>query len=279
VLAERPGSDSVDALVAGAQSDKEGVAIAALRALSLVGAATEVPAVLSVLTGTNSDGVREAASGALVACIQRSQDREAALAHVVQAASSAGIPARAALLGVMAQTGGQTALEELRKAASSSDAEIVRAAVQGLADAWSDGSARPVLLDIARNNQQKAIRVIALRGFLRLVSQDAGMQPDEKVTALEEAIKIAERPDEKRQALGALRDCRTERAVTLAASLLSDKELFTDAAETILDLASAQRRNDRDLPAVKGPTVSEALDKIIQMTDDEALKDRARKLR
>lgn len=279
VLAERPGKASLDALVAGARSADEAVATAALRGLQAVGSAEQVPAMTSILSATSHDSVREAAARAIVACIQRSPDRSAATAQIIRELESSATSARIAMLGVLAEVGGPASLEELRKAAMSSDVEIKRAAIQGLAETWSDASARPILLDIARADSQRTSRVLALRGYLRLVAQDAGMSPDDKVAAVEAALEIAERPEEKRQLLGVLRDCRTERSVVLATQLLEDKQVFAEAAETILDLAVPQNRNNRDLPAVQGSAVATALDRIIALADSDALKDRARKLK
>jgi hypothetical protein len=103
------------------------------------------------------------------------------------------------------------------------------------------------------------------------------MSADDKVAAIEQGLKAAERPDEKRQAFGALRDCRTEKAVALITGGLSEREVFAEAAEAILDLAAPQKRNHRDLPAVKGPAMTAALDKIIALSPDDSLKDRARR--
>lgn len=279
VLTERPGKPSMTALMNGAKARDTGVATAALKGLAAVGGKDEVPPLASLLVGTQDDAVRDGAARAVVACVQRSGERESAVEPVVSALGSAPVSAKVTLLGVLAEVGGDRALAELTAAASSSDAEIKRAAVLGLAETWSDSSALPALMKLATTEEQRSLRVIALRGYTRLAAQDGGMSADDKVSRLEEVIKAAERPDEKRQALGALRDCRIERAASVAAALLGDRDLQADAAETILDLAAPQKRNNRDLPPVKGAAVTAALDKIIRTAGDAGLKERASKLK
>ncbi|NLI00105.1 MAG: hypothetical protein GX446_11525, partial [Chthonomonadales bacterium] len=120
---------------------------------------------------------------------------------------------------------------------------------------------------------------IALRGYIRLIAQDGGIPAGAKIEALEQALRAAQRPDEKRQAFGALRDCREERAASALAAYLEDADLAVEAAEAILDLAAPQKRNNRDLPAVKGAAMTAALDAIIQKISDAGIKERAQKLK
>ena len=55
--------------------------------------------------------------------------------------------------------------------------------------------------------------------------------------------------------------------------------MFGDAATVILYLAGPQRKNNRDLGAVKGDATTAALDKIIQATKDDAQRAEAQKLK
>lgn len=279
VLGDRPGTSSAQALMTSARSQDEAIATAALRALSRGTVKPDLAVMLDVLKSAPSDSVRVLAAGLVVVSVQMAPDRTVAVKSVLDAHSSAAKPAQIALLRVLASLGGPEALERLQQATASADPEIKRAAVQSLANVWSDGSARPVLLELARSDSERSIRILALRGFIRLTQQDGSLSADERVGAFGEALKVAERAEEKQQVLGALRECRTESAVTLAASLLEDEDLFADAAETILDLAAPQKRNNLELPAVRGAATEAALDRIIQTGSDETLKERARKLR
>jgi hypothetical protein len=117
-----------------------------------------------------------------------------------------------------------------------------------------------------------------VRGYLRLVGQDDRMPTDQKVMKITLILPLAERPEEKRQALTILRDCRLSSAVEQAATLLNDPMVGTDAGDTILDLAAPQRRRNRNVPAVKGTTTTAALNKIIQTGPDDQ-KQRAQKLK
>jgi hypothetical protein len=134
-------------------------------------------------------------------------------------------------------------------------------------------------MTIAKSDASKALRVQALRGYLRLIAQDEAMPPADRLARIGEAMKAAERPEEKRQALSLLRDARTPAAVEAAAQYLTDADLCDDAAVTILYLAAPQRKNNRSLPAVKGEVTAAALDKIIETTRDDGRRALAQKLK
>lgn len=279
VLAERPGAASLAALLEGARAESPIVAVAALRGIGAVGGADEAAPVTAILAATTHDEVREAAGRAVVACAQRSGQRDQAVTAIVGALANASSDARITLLGALAEIGGDRALEELKSAAASADPDVRRAAVRGLADTWTDSAPAPLLLNIAQNDASAAVRIIALRGYIRLIAQDGGIPAGAKIEALEQALRAAQRPDEKRQAFGALRDCREERAASALAAYLEDADLAVEAAEAILDLAAPQKRNNRDLPAVKGAAMTAALDAIIQKISDAGIKERAQKLK
>ncbi|NUQ70053.1 MAG: HEAT repeat domain-containing protein [Chthonomonadales bacterium] len=279
-LAERPGSASMTALLKGASDGDHKVALAALDSLRTVARAADVDEIGRVLISATESSVRDGAARALIATAQRTNSRPAAVDLVADALPAASADSRIAILGVLAELGGERALRALEAAASDTgDPSVQRAALQGLAVTWADSSGIPVLFGLATRGNDRTARILALRGYIRLVAQDGGAAPEAKAAKLAEALRIAERPEEQKQAIAALRDCRTETAVTVLAQRLGDAALSHDAAEAILDLAAKQRRYDRDLPAVTGQGVSAALDRIIDTAKDEALKTRARRIR
>ena len=179
----------------------------------------------------------------------------------------------------MSEIGGDRSLDALTKATSDSTPEIKNAAITALSETWGDSRPTSTLLIIAKSDSDKATQIQALRGYLRLVAQDEKLTADDKVAKVRAALDAAQRPEEKRQALGVLRDARIESAVSLAAQSLDNPDLFTDAAETILYLAAPQKKNNADLPAIKGAATNAALDKIIALAKDDDLRERAKKLR
>jgi len=279
VLVDRPSPPAVAVLLETAQGNEARPAVAAIRGLGRTGGMKEQTELIKLLVATNDDDVRDASKSAVVSIGQRLGDRERAAAAIHDAYTAASGPAKVTLIGALAETGGDRAYDELTRAATSSDGAIRQAAIQALADTWQDSRPLGTLLGIAKSNSDRALRVQALRGYVRLVNQDEGMPAAGRVARVGDALKAAERPEEKRQALSVLRDVRTPASVELAAQYLSDPELFSDAAGTIVYLAGPRRKNNRNLEAVKGEATTAALDKIIAMTKDDSQRAEAEKLK
>ena len=279
VLAQRPTAGARTAFAGAAQGTDLKVAAEALRALEKLGTAAEYPEVVKILASATDDNVRDAAHNAVIAIANRAGDRDKAAESLLAVADTAPTANRVSILGALSEIGGDRSLTVLTKAASDSTPEIKSAAITALSESWGDSRPISTLLTIAKSDSDKATQIQALRGYLRLVSQDDKMPADEKASKVRAALEVAQRLEEKRQALGVLRDARTESAVSLAAQSLDNPDLFTDAAETILYLAAPQRKNNADLPAVKGAATTAALDRIITLAKEDNLRERARKLK
>ena len=181
-------------------------------------------------------------------------------------------------MAALTEVGGNQALEVIAQATTASDEVVRSAAITSLANAWADTSALPVLLQVAKGAKGKSDRVVALRGFLRLVQSDERAAAELRLTRVTEAMAAAERPEEKRQALSVLREVRLPGAVALAAKALDTPELATDAADTIFYLAAPQKKDQTNFPAVQGPELQAALEKVIRTVQDEGIRAMARKL-
>lgn len=279
ILADRPTPITRAALLTAAKGGDSRAAVQSLRALSRVGGANEYPQLVTLAATTSNDDVRDAARDAVVSVSQRMGNSDQAANPVFAAYAGASPQGKSALLPVLANLGTDRALTELTNATKSGDAGIKQSAVTALAETWTDTRPLPALLNIASNDSDKSLRVQALRGYLRLVQQDERMGNTEKVNRVSQALQAAQRPEEKRQALNVLRDIRVSQAVELSAKYLDDPDVFSDAANTVIYLAGAQRRNNRDLPAVKGQATTAALTKVIETTKDDNQKAQAQSLR
>ncbi|WP_395138257.1 HEAT repeat domain-containing protein, partial [Armatimonas sp.] len=227
VLGERPTVRSTTQLVtiAGGQEQETRVAVAALKVLEKTATPAQTGALVSLLVGTSNDMVRDAAQTALVAIALRTGDRERAAQPLLMAMGSASVAGKAALLGALAELGGESALAALTQAATSGDEELKNAALSGLANTWGDLLALPTLLKIGKSSTVKSDRVLAQRGSLRLLAADDRLPAQQKLSQLSELFALAERPEEQRQALSVLREVRLPGAVALATKALDNPEL------------------------------------------------------
>ncbi|MCW3098825.1 MAG: repeat protein [Chthonomonadaceae bacterium] len=278
LLSERPSPAVTAALLDAANGSDSAVAVEAARALGKIGGMKEHAALLKVVVTTHDVDIRDAARDAIVNIGTRLGNRDAAAAPVLAALPGTAGASKAALLAILAGTGSDRALDELTRAANSQDAEVKQAAVTLLAESWGDTRPLPTLQYVAKTSADKSLRVESVRGYLNLVGQDEKMPSDQKVAKIALILPLAERPEEKRKALSVLRECRLPASVELVSTLLDNPTVGSDAADTILDLAAEQRRNNKSLPAVRGEATTAALNKISQ-TGQDSQKQLAQKLK
>jgi hypothetical protein len=129
---------------------------------------------------------------------------------------------------VLGRTGDPQALPPLRRALGDSNAEIQRAAILALGE-WPGTAAMPDLIKVATSDPNAAFRVLALRGYLKLVSLPSERSARETVKLLAEGLNAAQRPDEKKLVLAALPGAVCPEALALAESLLPDTAVAAEA--------------------------------------------------
>jgi hypothetical protein len=153
-------------------------------------------------------------------------------------AKSKDIPGQAALYGLLARIGDDSALPTLRAALTSKTPELVDAASRALI-AWSTPAAKDDAFELAESASSATIKVLALRGAIRMTALERFRAPKAVVRDLGRALKLAERPEEKKLVLGRLPDFSCPEALALVGTLLGDKDV-TAEAQTALDRIKAQ---------------------------------------
>ncbi len=97
------------------------------------------------------------------------------------------------------------------------------------------------LYEIAASDHKYKTR--ALRGYLRIARQ-LDLPDNERLAMCRKALKIAERPDERKLALDALKRCPSAEAIELASALVDDRELRQPAVETAIFIGEKIKTTD-----------------------------------
>jgi len=177
--------------------------------------------------------------------------------------------AKCALLRALRSAGGPKALQAVKAATADNDAQVKEAALRALCD-WPTPDALPAVADLLKTAPTKTIKVLALRGFVRLVPQQE--TPDAtKLASLKDAMALAERSEEKRLVLSALGNIATADALALVASSLDDDALKEEAC--LAAVAIAEKIASRH-----GAEVAAAMQKVAKRTANKKLAGRARAL-
>ncbi|HUT24035.1 MAG TPA: HEAT repeat domain-containing protein, partial [Sumerlaeia bacterium] len=264
-LGERNAKAAVPTLLTVAETSVPEARKESMRTLALLADRQQLPKVLEILVGADDADQRKAAEDAVVAVARRTGEgekpaREALAAY--SAVSSAG--ARASLLRVLGRIGDNDALDALRAAVKDADADVRDAAIRALAD-WPNAAPLVNLAEIARSTDQQTHQVLALRGYLRMVSLPSERAPSETLDLLKRGMEIAKGPDERKLVLNGVGRVQTADALEFAAQHFAKPDLQAEAVQAALAIANATQKSEAE-------ATKRTLEKALAATRDENLR-------
>ncbi len=239
---------------------------AAIRVLAELGTQEDLQRFCEAILTLKEDGDRDRFARTIQTIGSRLTDKAQRDDCVLQSFTKADPPTKVQLLGVLSAFGGGQALQATRRALAESG-EVHNAAVRSLAD-WPDTAPVTDLRQLAREENDPVIRILALRGWIRMIGQSRG-RTDQKVPAFREAMELCTRPDEKRLVLSELGRVSHAEALKLVEPCLGDDRLKREAWQ-------AYERIGESLANSRPAVAKEALQKVLAETTDAGLRERAR---
>jgi len=244
-LAARQTSEAIPRFLDAAADAAEPVRVAALESLAGMAGAAELPRLVDVLVQAADVGTRGAAEQAIVATSRRIDDPSRTTGVVLRLWPEATAPARASLIRVMGAIQGTEALGAVRIGLRDPEVEVQDAAVRALAE-WNEPVVLEDLEEIAAAAPSETQRVLALRGYVRLVrasavatSAPARKESAEVLALLQRGMELADRPESKKLVLAGLGDVVSMDAVKMALPYLHDQVLGAEAAAAVLEITPA----------------------------------------
>ena len=174
--------------------------------------------------------------------------------------------AKLALLRVLRSAGGPKALGVVRAAAADNDSQVRDAALRALCD-WPTADALPLVANLIKAAQDPTIKILAIRGFVRLAPQQDA--PDAtKLDSLKDVMALADRNEEKVLVLSALSNVPTVGALAFVTSQMDNSALREDACVAAVVIAEK-------LASSKGGEAAEAMRRVAKLSSNKVLVDRA----
>ncbi|MCX6900140.1 MAG: HEAT repeat domain-containing protein [Verrucomicrobia bacterium] len=269
-LGRRRETSAVPTLLKLAESSMESQRAALLQSLALTADETTMTDLVRLLTNAGSDDVRDAVEKTLLAICSRSKRSEICAAPMLKAARSAATPARCALLRVLGRIAGNESLQELRAATRDKDSAVQDAAIRSLADAGRP-DAMPDLLTLAREAPTLSHRVLALRGYWRVVSLSDKRPTAERLKMCAAGFAASQRPEEQKLGLIELPKIPDADAIKLAESFITDNAVRAEAGMAIVQTA-------RSIATAHRTAAKAALTKLLATVSDAAVSEAAEAL-
>lgn len=239
---ERGTQEAVPELLSSARSTDRDVRREAYRALRDIAPASAAPTLVALLAQAPSAADRRELERALASTLRRNpQAPLAPLEQEYDAARSSDI--KASLLSVMGQSARDDALPRLRAALALPEPPLRRAAILALTE-WPTPAPAAELLNSARSDSEPALRILALRGYIKLVSTPSNRAPAEVAAQLAEVLKLSPQPEEKKALLAALTRFICRESLEVAKSLAGDPAVAAEAKAAVerLERSLAYRR-------------------------------------
>ena len=170
--------------------------------------------------------------------------------------------ATVALLPVLGRMGGKAAETRIEKALSSANGELRAAGIRALCN-WPDASLAEKLAGLAKGEKDQAVRISALRAYIRVVSLDSDRSDAKTLQMLQWAFGVAERAEEKNLVADRVSTVRTVETLRWLVKLLDDNDVAQEACRSIVDLA-----HHRDLRNPNRDEFVKALRRVVEVSKD-----------
>lgn len=244
-LATRRAAGAVPTLLDLAVKDADAqVRVEAINAIGVLGDEKQLANLVAILARPQAESDSRAAEAAATSIMARVADAEKRAEPVLAGLENASGASRVALVRALGRTGSTKALSVLRKALGDENPEIQLAAVRALAD-WPTAAVAGDLLAVAKTNARENLRVLALRGYVRVVGLPSARTPAQTAKMLEEAMNLA-RPEDKKMVLSGLANVPAIEALKLVEPCVDQAELAAEAQTAAVTIAAAIASSNSD---------------------------------
>ena len=263
-LAARGTTQAAPVLLGLTMDKNPAVRQAAWNALPVLASADHMDAMMQAVLITKDAKERSQAEAAIKKFCGTVGDRNRCFEVAAQRYGQAEESTKLLILDLGAIAGGSKALDLAKGALGTGSKTLRDRSVRALA-AWSDASAGPALLELAKGSTDEKERILALRGYIRAAGVDQRKPSHkDKLKMYGEAWQLAKRADEKRQIVSGLRNIKHPDALKRLGTHLGDADVKTEAAMAALDLGwDLRKRHRNEVAAIAKQILDSSTDKRI----------------
>jgi len=270
-IGERNITSSVETLLRTAQDQDSRVQQESLKVLKVIANQEYLPALLQLFVEIENESVRREAEKTIAAVALKIEDKNRQADVVLMALPNVvDIQKRCSLLSVLGKIGNDNALAAIRVALKSENEKERDAAVRALSE-WPNPKPINDLAMIAKTSENKVHRILALRGFVRLIGLNENRSADEKIKMYQQAMELSRDEREKKLVLSGLANVKSLAALEMAASYLQDTALQQEAEAAVVKIAEG-------LYSDHPQQTNEVLNKILQTSKNDSLRWKAQEI-
>jgi hypothetical protein len=176
---------------------------------------------------------------------------------------------RLAILPTVGRVGGSAALKVIEAAIGDSNMELHDAGIRALCN-WPEASIAPRLIELADKDAHLDHQTKALRGLIRIAALADGRTDVERLDLLRAALAVCTRDTERNLVLQRAQAIRIPETLRFLVPYMDQPAYAQQACQSVVELA-----HHRNLREANKAEFDRALDKVIQISGDATLIERA----
>jgi HEAT repeat protein len=266
VLAERIAVDAVPALLAESAHQDRKVRQAAFKSLGRLADEEYLPSLIKLLVKVEDNSSRRVAERTVVAVSRKiSQPSKQADAVLAGLRGEKRLAVRCSLLRVLGGIANSKALITLEATSKEVNPTVKDTSVRALAK-WPNAAAVEVLLEIYCNTKSPIHRLLALRGFVRLMYLPVQGRTAEKTLELcRRAMQQTKSSAEQKLVLSGLSNVSNPEALEMVEPFLQVEEVRGEAATAAIKIAGT-------IMETHGERAKTAMNMLLAISNDEDLR-------
>ncbi len=258
-LAARRAEAAVPELLKCAEEDSEEVRREAFTAIGKLANEKTFPALVALLVKAKGDEALKAAERAVFTVARELKDASARDDALIAALPSATTGGKTALLRTLGKFGGDRALAAVRSQLADKDEAVREAALRTLAD-WPDAAPADELLNLVKGAKSEVHRVLALRGYVRMLALPSEKPIADVLKSYDEAMKLATKVEEKKMILAGMAELRHPAVLKALQPYAADPALKAEAESAIKRVAEAMKAPARVTASLNADKAGNAID-------------------
>ncbi len=271
ILATRRARDTVPDLLAAALDSDAKVRAAAMSALGQLAGPEQLEGMVRGVLKSHPGAEREGAERAVALICNRNPDPAKRAEPLLAIIDKQNAVDRLVLLPTLGRIGGPAALKLVEAALANQQPVVHEVGLRALCN-WPDASVAPRLVELAKGDSHMPHRALALAAIVRIAPLADQRTDAQRLDLLKQAMGMSTRDAERIAVLKRARTIRTLAALQFLLPYLDQPAFAQVTCESIVELA-----HHRDLREPNKKEFDPALDKVMKISNDATVVDRAQR--
>jgi len=269
VLATRRASGEMPAFLAATVDDNPQVRSSAMAALGQIGRPAQIAAMLPGVLKAQKGGERDAAERNLAMICARIENEDARGTALIEALETVDVAQRDQLLSLVGRVGGKKLINFVADIATGDDISRRQIGIDALSK-WPDASVADKLFEIVSKATDPAERNQAFQGYVKISATRDGRSDRQRLDRMKQAMTAAKTPEEQALVINRCRTAYDVETLRFVLPYVAQPDFAQLACETVVELA-----HHREIRDPNKAEFDKALDKVIEISSDDVVVDRA----